>query len=221
VKIINFLFVVLLFSASVQAEKMYIDDILLVPLRSGQDLSYRIVHKGVKSGTTVEVLEGNADSGYTKIREPGGIEGWMPTRYLVSEPIARDRLAATEKKLATLEEKSRQITTELAEFRKENTTLKIENERLIRENSSLGSKLESITEVSRNAITLDNRNRELQEENQHLQNELDLIQADNQRLKDNKESDFILLGGGLVALGVFIALIVPVMKPNKKRDSWA
>lgn len=220
-KILPFLLSILLFSTTASAQKMYIDDILLVPLRSGEGLGFRIVHKGVKSGASVEVLESNATSGYTRIREPGGVEGWLPSRYLVSEPIARDKLASAEQKLSKLEESGKQLTTELAELKRENITLKSENERFFRENGSLTKKLEEITEVSKNAIHLDNRNRELQEESQHLQNELELVQADNQRLKDNKESDFILLGAGLVALGVFIAMIIPVMKPSRKRDSWA
>lgn len=220
-KTLTLIFSLLLFSASAFAQRMYIDDTLLVPLRSGEGLGFRIVHKGVKSGLSVEVLETNTNSGYSKVREPSGVEGWLPTRYLVSEPIARDRLAAAEQKLEKVEEQNKLLKTELADLKKESTALKTENERYFRENGTLSSKLEEITEISKNSIHLDNRNRELQEENQHLQNELDLVQADNQRLKDNKESDFILLGAGLVALGVFIAMIVPVMKPNKKRDSWA
>lgn len=218
--LIAFLIFLVLPSLSI-AESMYIDDKLLVPLRSGEGLGFRIVHKGVRSGNAVEILETNKSSGYSKVKAPNGAVGWLPTRYLVKEPIARQKLVVAEKQLATLRETERSLTEELAELKAENRLLKSDNSKYHSENSTLSKELSEITDISKNAIHLDNRNRELQEKTQLLQSELELLQADNQRLKDNKESDFILLGAGLVALGVFIALIVPVMKPSKKRDTWA
>ena len=89
-------------SISAFSESMYIDDTLLVPLRSGESLSYRIVHKGISSGTKVEVLEQSKESGYSKIITPGGIEGYLPSRYLTAEPIAKIKLEQANKALTSL-----------------------------------------------------------------------------------------------------------------------
>ena len=81
----------LTFTAAV-AETMYISDSLTVPLRSGPSNSHRILHRGLASGTTMEVLERDEEAGFAHIRTERGTEGWLPMQYLVSEPIARDRL---------------------------------------------------------------------------------------------------------------------------------
>ena len=48
-----------------------------------------------------------------------------------------------------------------------------------------------------------------------------MLTAENERLEANKESDFMLLGAALVALGVFIAVVLPWLKPSRKADNWA
>ncbi|ARU56273.1 SH3 domain protein [Oleiphilus messinensis] len=220
-RIITTLLLLFIFTPTISAKSMYVDDTLFVPLRSGQGLGYRIVHKGIKSGTSVEVMEQSSETGYSKIKEPGGAVGWLPTRFLVSEPIAKDKLEAALKKLQILESKDKNQSSEISKILEENSELKESNTTLGKLNSTLTTELEEIKSISSNAIFLDQRNRELQESNQQLRNELELLQADNQRLKDKSETDFMLLGGGLVGLGVLIALIIPWMKPTKKNDSWA
>ena len=75
--------------------------------------------------------------------------------------------------------------------------------------------------MSANALNLDQRNQELREENEQLRNELELLQTDNSRLKAKAESNMMLVGGALVFLGVILALLIPMIKPSKKTDSWA
>ena len=57
--------------------------------------------------------------------------------------------------------------------------------------------------------------------NQKLNNELEVLAAENERLEADKESDTMLIGAGLVLLGVVLALIVPALKPSRKTDNWA
>ena len=42
-----------------------------------------------------------------------------------------------------------------------------------------------------------------------------------ERLEAKRESDFMLLGAGLLILGMIIAVVLPWLKPTKKIDSWA
>ena len=201
------------------AETRYIDDTLYAPLRSGEGLQFRVVHKGVKSGTPVELIETNADSGYSKIRTPDGIEGWLPTRFLVNQPVAADKLAKLTKEHDALKAKYAELTKSSGEISQSSSQIQAENEKLQANNSSLQEELASIKRVSENAINLDRRNRELRESNEQLKNEVEVLTADNLRLKENNERDKMLLGAGLVLLGVFIALIVPMFK-REKRAGW-
>ena len=80
------------------------DDSLRINLRTGPETTYRIV-KSINSGAKVEVLKGDVETKWTKIREPEGVEGWVPSRFLVDQPIARDQLKAALEKLQLLEDK--------------------------------------------------------------------------------------------------------------------
>lgn len=210
-----------LLCSSLNAETMFIDDVLLVPLRSGESLSHRIVHKGIPSGTKLEVLEHNSDSGYSKVLTPGGIEGYLPTRYLVPEPIARVKLEQATKELSTFKQEHAKLKEQYSSLLAEHNALKkanTETEQLLDKNVQ---ELSHIRTVSSNALTLDQRNQELRESNEQLRNELELLQTDNNRLKEKSESNMMLVGGGLVLLGVILALLIPVLRPSKKNDSWA
>jgi SH3 domain protein len=200
---------------------MYIDDVLLVPLRSGESLSHRIVHKGVASGTPLQVLEHNKESGYSKVLTPGGIEGYLPTRYLVSEPIARVKLEQATKELATFKQQHTKLKEQFETLSSEHNALKKAYQETEQSLDKNVQELSHIRSVSANALTLDERNRELRESNEQLRNELELLQTDNNRLKEKSESNMMMVGGGLVLLGVILALLIPMLKPSKKNDSWA
>ncbi|WP_371747963.1 TIGR04211 family SH3 domain-containing protein [Hahella aquimaris] len=189
---------------------------MYAPLRSGQGLEFRIVHKGVKSGTPVEHLQTNAESGYSLIRTPEGIEGWLPTRFLINEPVARDKLNRMTQQYTALQQKFNDLQNEYNQIKGENSNLGGAREQLEKSNKELQLELSNIKRISENAIALDTRNRELRESNEKLKNEVELLSAENLRLKDSDERDKMLLGGGLVLLGVIIALIVPMFKREKK-----
>ncbi|MBK8973058.1 MAG: TIGR04211 family SH3 domain-containing protein [Hahellaceae bacterium] len=210
---------VLVYSSAALAETQYIDDTLFAPLRSGKSNEYRIIHRGLKSGTSVEVLETDDESGYTLVRTPGGMEGWLLTQYLSKEPIAKI-------KLEKLTAEANQLRTQLQQLKTENTELKTQHQNLTNELSGKLSHLTTtqeelahIKQVSENALQLDSKNRELRETNETLKNEVEVLTSENLRLKDRNDQDTMLLGAGLVFAGVLIAVIVPMFKREKK-SSW-
>ncbi len=201
------------------AKTLYVDDTLRINLRTGPETSYRIV-KSIVSGAKVQVLEEDDATKWTKIREPGGIEGWVPSRFLVEEPIARDKLQAALEKLKLLEDKSGSLGARFQTLQSENQTLSTAKTELEKVNRKLSKDLEEITAISQNAVHLDNRNRELQELNQQYQHEIEKLQVENQRLSDKNETELLLAGGGLICLGILIAIIIPSMKRTRKSDTW-
>jgi SH3 domain protein len=203
------------------SESMYIDDTLLVPIRSGESTSYRIVHKGISSGTKVEVLEQRKETGYSKIITPGGTEGYLPTRYLTAEPIAKIKLVQANKTLANLKQEHETLQKTFIELKSEHQSLSKNYKETEQSLDKNVQELNHIRSVSDNALNLDLRNRELREENEQLINNLELVQTDNSRLKEKTESNMMFAGGGLVLLGVILALLIPMIKPSKKSDSWA
>ena len=85
------------------AATLYISDQFTVPLRRGPSNSHRILHQGLPSGTALEVLGTDDAAGFTQVRTANGTEGWIPTQYLSSQPVARDRLAAADRRVESLE----------------------------------------------------------------------------------------------------------------------
>jgi SH3 domain protein len=82
--------------------------------------------------------------------------------------------------------------------------------------------LAQLKKVSGRAIELDSENRRLVEQVETLRSEVDMLQADNQRLGDKLRSGAFLDGALAVLLGVIITLVVPRLWPRKRRSSsWA
>ncbi len=205
---------------SAQAQTVYIDDTLFVPLRGGQGTEYRILHNGLRSGTPVELLE-RSDSGYSRIRTPQGLEGWVVSRFLSEQPIARDRLAAATRELETTKSQLSEAREQLTSVRTERDQLASSEESLESRSQSLASELAEVKSISANALTLNRRNRELQESTQKLRNDLEVLTAEKERLEAKSESDFMLLSAGLILLGMFLAVVIPMFKPSRKNDNWA
>lgn len=204
-----------------QARTVYIDDTLYAPLRSGQGTQYRILHNGLRSGTAVTLLEHNADTGYSRIRTSNGQEGWILTHHLADQPIARDRLAAVNRELEQARAQLQEAREGLNSATSAREELSASEEHLEQRVAELTKELEDIRAISANALTLDRRNRELQESNQKLRNDVEILTAEVERLEARKESDFMLLGAGLLILGMFLAVVLPWLKPSKKADNWA
>ncbi|MGM0767226.1 MAG: TIGR04211 family SH3 domain-containing protein [Pseudomonadota bacterium] len=206
--------------AVAQARTVYVDDQLYLPVRSGPGSQFRIIENAVPSGTALEVLDG-ADDNYTKVRTPKGNEGWVSTQYLSDSPIARDLLQRATRNLESARDELSETREQLQEVTAERDQLRSSETSLSGRTEELQEELRRIKEVSADALNLQQRNGELREENQKLRNDLEVLTAENERLEASKESDFMLLGAGLVLGGVLLALLIPMLKPTRKTDNWA
>lgn len=219
----NFVLLLVIISASSQVfsqETRYIRDELYVPLRSGQSMQHRIVHKGLVSGTALTVLEMSEDQTYSRVRTRRGTEGWIQTQYLSKEPAGRDLLKVANASIEKLEQQNQSLKQELSALRAQEQKSRQQLDDLNRNNSSISSELSKIKAISSNAIQINQDNQRLLEENQMLGNKVDILTTDNQRLIDNQESDAFLNGAFAVLIGVMITLLVPRLWPKKSTD-WA
>ncbi len=217
--IISVLFVVSSVAVA-QAKTVWVDDQLYLPVRAGAGTQFRIIENAVPSGTPLEVLE-NTDSGYTRVRTPKGTEGWVSSQYLSDTPIAADRLRQVNRELEQTRTELTQVKEQLSETTQERNALENSEASLSQRSESLQEELQRIKSIAADSINLERRNRELREENQKIRNDLEVLTAENERLEASKESDFMLLGAGLVLGGVLLALIIPMLKPTRKTDNWA
>ncbi len=202
-----------------QARTVWVDDQLYLPVRSGAGTQFRIIENAVPSGTPLEVLE--VGESYTKVRTPKGTEGWVSSQYLSNQPIAADRLRTATRQLEEARTELNQVREQLATVTEERNNLQNSESSLSNRSEELQEELQRIQNIASDSINLERRNRELLEDNQRLRNDLEVLTAENERLEASKDSDFMLLGAGLVLGGVLLALLIPMLKPTRKTDNWA
>jgi len=218
VKRIAFFLLVLALPLVVQAaETRYVTDHLIITLRSGQGSQYQII-KTLPSGTPLEVLE-TTESGYSRVRTPDGVEGWVLSRYLSEEPIARDQLEKARKQLERYRTSNGKLRQQLAELRKKAGELEAERNRLQRENEKLAAELTHLKQVAAKPILLEQQNQELKQQNVSLEKELQLLQQENQVLQNSSQRDWFIAGAGVLLGGMLLGLILPRLRWRRK-STW-
>jgi SH3 domain protein len=199
------------------AATKYVSDQLRITLRTGQGNQFEII-KTLESGAKLEILE-ETDTGYTQVRLPDGMEGWVRTQYLVDEPIAADKLANAENKLARTQEKLNKAEEELKTLRKENNQLGANLGKLKSEHTAASKELETLNQLASRPKQLAQENTELRKQFEQISDELNLTKQENQVLKDRSKRNWFLAGAGVVILGMLIGLIIPKLRFQKK-SGW-
>ena len=92
----------LLASAVAHSETLYVSDRLTLNLREGPSSTADVLRPSLNSGDALEVV-GRDDGGeFLEVVTEDGRRGWVHGQYLISTPIARDRLQAAEERIAAL-----------------------------------------------------------------------------------------------------------------------
>ena len=201
-------------------EVRYVRDWMSVPLRASAAKDSAVVDRGLVSGTTLTLLESDQASGLSRVRTEAGQEGWLPTRYLTNEPVARALLD--------------QANTELEAQRKLNQQLRGDNPataaaiddanqraaQLQEANATLTSELTALKQAPDNPDNLKQNNQALQQQNETLRQQLDQPTGELTQLRASRDNEMFRNGALAVLGGVLIALLIPWLRPKKKSD-WA
>ena len=210
---------VLLMTGQVTAQTRYITDINYVPMRTGPGNEYRIIHRGLRTGTALVLLEENAGNGFSRVRN-GEQEGFVPTQYLMDRPPAFRQLPAAleqaqkvaadnqtlEKMLDEREGQLRDATVELEKAKERWQQQQIEMKRL--------------ADISAEPLAIERRNQQLVEENEQLKNQLQVLAVENRQLAKDTSLRWYLFGGGTIVLGILLGLFLPMLKVRKKESAW-
>ncbi|MGB3668180.1 MAG: TIGR04211 family SH3 domain-containing protein [Bermanella sp.] len=201
------------------AEKRYISDELWINLRSGPGNEYKIL-KILKSGTHLQFVEEDEELKFTKVITDKGLEGWVPTRFIQDEPIAFEKLILTKRELDKTKADYSELQSKYNETKKALAETKRAAGDLSEDKSEQAKELEYIKKVSANAINLDKKNQELLEQGEQLKITVDTLRAENERLQGSKDLNYILVGGGLILLGLFLGWLLPKLS-GRRGDTWA
>jgi SH3 domain protein len=212
-----------LFAAQAQAQDVrYISDRQFVPLRSGAGNDSRITQRGLPSGTRLKVARMSEDGAWAEVTTDTGASGWIGTQFLMSEEPARDRLDALLQKAQQAGGLTVALQQELADLQAERDQLLGQVAERDAQLETLGAELTQLKQVSGNALQLDEDNRRLVVDSEQLRSQQDMLEAENQRLRDKVDSEDFLNGALAVLLGVIITLVVPRLWPKRRKSSsWA
>ena len=207
----------LLTNTTAEAETNYVSDNLTVPLRSGPSNAHRILHRGLPSGTRLEVIGRDEESGFTQVRTDRDTEGWVPTQYLVTQPIARDQLISARARIGELENAVAQQHGELADLIEGKGATDEANASLNRQVQNAQQELDEIKRISKGAIDEHATNQRLTDLNARLREELDDLTEAHRRTEDNLQQRWLMIGAGLVLLGLLIGVAI---KARPRRSAW-
>jgi SH3 domain protein len=200
------------------AATVYVSDQLTVPLRRGPSNSHKILHAGLPSGTALEVLGEDTAAGFTQVRTANGTEGWVPTQFLSNEPIARDRLTAANRRVASLEQQLKTLRDTYQETRGARTQSEGRVTDLSKQTEKLQAELAEVRRISATSIANYEENKQLKASNEALQKQVTDLTARVRDLDRNVVLKWLLAGGALVLLGLILGAWI---KSRPKRSSWA
>lgn len=216
----NILLILLIAGVSIaQAQTIrYVTDQLEVIMRSGKSTEHKII-RVLPSGTSLELLEVDTESGYSRVRIPQGLEGWVISRYLDNMPSGRERLAEAEKKLANLNIETNRLQENIKQLTTDKNALEKEKQALTKENHRLDQELTRIRQTAASALAIDSDNKSLKEKFNTVERNYQAVQQENEVLKDRSDRDWFMVGAGVVLLGIIIGLIIPKIRWRRK-SSW-
>ena len=220
-------FVILLTSAalysisSVAQETQYISDMVLVPVRSGAGSEYRIVNRGLPSGTALLVFTVSENGEWTEIETRGGTRGWIPSQHLQKDPPAGLLIIDLRRELEQVRGERDRVVSQLNRSSSEATQA---DETIIELAATLEATRAELTEIKRvsaAALDLDAMNQQLVTELESERSDVDLLRLENVRLRERIANNQMLDGALAVLLGVILAVVAPRLWPRKNRqDGW-
>jgi SH3 domain protein len=212
-----------LFAASIKAatETVYIRDEIYVPLRAGQSNEYRILHQGIRSGTVLERTEVNEETGFSRVKTPDGLEGWIQNQYLITEPIARDRLRALQGQFVALQADYDTTQKNLAGEIQTATIATASILQLEQERVDLSTELNRITELAANVIQIDQQHESLQTEISALNQQIEDLEVVNANLLDTTNQTWYMIGAGTIFLGLILGLWLGRQMYTRRDPGWS
>lgn len=197
------------------AETIYVSDQLEADLRRGEGTEYKILRM-LRSGESLEVLEQNRDTGYTRVRTGSGTEGYVLSRYLMTQPAAREQLATLQSSNQELRGIIVDLENRISELEQTTSSQLGEISQLQSDKQSLDVELTGIREATADVISIKRNNRTLNDQVKTLTSEKDRLLKENDDYRSRTKQDWFVRGAGVVLLGVMIGLILPKLRRRKR-----
>lgn len=195
------------------AESVWVSDQFEVMLRTGPSTN-NAIELMLKSGTELEILEEDPDTGYSRVMTGGGTEGWVLSRYLMSEPAAREQLAILSQQLTAAAADGTSMASQLASIRNENDEAKVRIAALEQDKAELQSEIDKIRRTAENVLAIDKQNMNLQQQLTDAEIKVSILEEENDQLASRTTRNWFITGALVLFCGMLLGLLLP-------RLSWS
>ena len=205
-------------TSDIQPRVRYVSDQFFVPLRETPCARCKIIHKGIKSGTKIDLLDVKDDWGL--VITLSGHKGWMPEQFIVSSPVAKDLLSVSEVENAFVKSENESLLREIASLKQQVRELLDTVSNVEYNKDQISRRLSEVVGISSDPVALNNQNEALVKQNHVLQTNNDVLIADIEILENDRRNQSFLYGGLTVFLGALLAILVPKLRGRKKFSEW-
>jgi len=206
----------LMLASSAFAESAWVSDQFEITLRSGPSTS-NAIQLMIGSGSELEVLERDADSGYTRVRTQGGTEGWVLSRYLMTERSAREQLERLTGQLTNANTLGSSLDSQLQAIRSEYDSAKRQISTLDREKTAVETELAEIKRTAANVLTINEQNNSLRDQLTAAQIRAETLEQENRELTSQSTRFWFATGAGVLVFGLLLGLWLPRINWRRKR----
>ena len=202
-------------SQALLAESRWVSDEFEITLRTGPSTS-NAIQLMIKSGTELDVLERDAASGYSRVRTPGGTEGWVLTRYLMSELSAREQLQTLTSQLTSATTQGSSLNSQLAAVRSEYQAAERQIKTLEDENAKLSAELAEIKRTAANVLSINDQNKELRDQLNATEIRVDTLEHENRDLMSQTKRYWFMSGALVLVIGIVLGLWLPRIRWQRR-----
>ena len=190
------------------AAPAWVSDNFEIMLRSGPSSS-NAIQLMITSGTQLDVLERDEEAGYSRVRTGGGTEGWVLSRYLMSEPPAREQLETLTSQLTSANAQGTSMSSQLEAIKGEYDSANRQIRMLETERDKLESELAEIRRTAANVLSIDGQNKVLQQQLTDVEIKVSILEQENQELSSQQTRYWFLSGALVLLVGIIAGLWLP------------
>ena len=211
----SFVAILCLYAAQAFAAPAWVSDEFEITLRSGPSTS-NAISLMVDSGTRLEVLERDADSGYSRVRTPGGTEGWVLTRYLMREPSAREQLETLTSRLTNANTRGTSLDSQLNAVQDEYESATRQIAALERDKAAVEKELAEIKRTAANVLSINEQNRILMDDVATAQIKADTLEQENRQLSGQTTRYWFMSGALVLLVGIILGIWLPRIRWQRR-----
>lgn len=205
-----------LLASTAYAEPAWVSDQFEITLRSGPSTN-NAIQLMVDSGTRLEVLERDDESGYTRVMTQGGTEGWVLTRYLMNEASAREQLQALTSQLTNANTRGSSLDSQLDAIKGEYDAAGSQITTLERDKAALEEELAEIKRTAANVLAIRDQNTTLMDELAAAQIRADTLEQENRVLTSQTTRYWFVTGAIVLVVGLILGLWLPRINWRRRR----